>query len=533
MNPFRPSTLLVAIASCTLPSAALAQYSSDPATPLAIVANKGDDVQPKIAANPFGGQYISYFAGPGYDVYLDRRDASGNSVWGSAVLVENRDLSSTTDYGLTVDPNGNAYLVYNMSNPKSSSQGLLKMTSVAPDGTIRWSTTLHNTAAGATNIGNGRATVGTDGFVWGAASIGFDSSISRVNPSTGAIANAVFLSESSTVKQICSGLQPSTDGAVIFSTIRYTTFTSPKVLRLRRINSDGTYGWGGQNGTAAFTVGSVQTGNFPDFIPDGTGGAYVPWYSTSPLNCRLQRFDASGTVMFGSDGVAVSTATSGTVGGVTTTLNRTNPATIVGGDGRVYVFYRAYTGSIAGAVWYGIGAQCFDSTGNRMWGDGGVMIEDYTASTAGVYDRNMGAASLFQGSPGCSYADSSTASQATAKACRMNSDGTVAWTAPFASNAGSKYRFVASSGDASAIFAWQNAVSSGAGDIFAARVNADGTVGDASVPGDLNDDGLVDGADLTIMLASWGPCPGCVADLNGDGVVAGADLALLLADWTG
>jgi hypothetical protein len=209
------------------------------------------------------------------------------------------------------------------------------MTSVAPDGTIRWSTTLHNTAAGATNIGNGRATVGTDGFVWGAASIGFDSSISRVNPSTGAIANAVFLSESSTVKQICSGLQPSTDGAVIFSTIRYTTFTSPKVLRLRRINSDGTYGWGGQNGTAAFTVGSVQTGNFPDFIPDGTGGAYVPWYSTSPLNCRLQRFDASGTVMFGSDGVAVSTATSGTVGGVTTTLNRTNPATIVGGDGRV------------------------------------------------------------------------------------------------------------------------------------------------------------------------------------------------------
>jgi hypothetical protein len=39
--------------------------------------------------------------------------------------------------------------------------------------------------------------------------------------------------------------------------------------------------------------------------------------------------------MFGSDGVAVSTATSGTVGGVTTTLNRTNPATIVGGDGRV------------------------------------------------------------------------------------------------------------------------------------------------------------------------------------------------------
>jgi len=319
---------------------------------------------------------------------------------------------------------------------------------------------------------------------------------------------------------------------VIFSTIRYTTISSPKVLRLRRINSDGTYGWGGQNGTAAFSVGSVQTGNFPDFIPDGTGGAYVPWYSTSPLNCRLQRFDASGTVMFGADGVAVSTATSGTVGGMTTTLNRTNPATIIGGDGRVYVFYRAYTGSIAGVVWYGIGAQCFDSTGSRMWGEGGVMIEDYAPSSAGVvYDRTMGAACLFQGSPGCSYADSSTASQSTAKACRMNSDGTAAWKVPFASNAGSKYRFVASSGDASAVFAWQNAVSSGAGDIFAGRVNSDGTVGNASVAGDLNDDGVVDGADLTIMLASWGPCPGCVADLSGDGVTNSADIAVLLNAW--
>jgi hypothetical protein len=49
--------------------------------------------------------------------------------------------------------------------------------------------------------------------------------------------------------------------------------------------------------------------------------------------------------------------------------------------------------------------------------------------------------------------------------------------------------------------------------------------------GDLNDDGVVNGADLAILLGEWGKCPGCVADLNDDGVVNGADLAILLGAW--
>jgi hypothetical protein len=51
-------------------------------------------------------------------------------------------------------------------------------------------------------------------------------------------------------------------------------------------------------------------------------------------------------------------------------------------------------------------------------------------------------------------------------------------------------------------------------------------------PADLNSDGQVNGADLGLMLAAWGPCAGCDADLNGDGQVNGADLGLLLADWS-
>jgi len=47
---------------------------------------------------------------------------------------------------------------------------------------------------------------------------------------------------------------------------------------------------------------------------------------------------------------------------------------------------------------------------------------------------------------------------------------------------------------------------------------------------DLNGDGIVDGADLGLLLSAWGESG--FADLNGDGVVDGADLGLLLAAWS-
>ena len=51
-------------------------------------------------------------------------------------------------------------------------------------------------------------------------------------------------------------------------------------------------------------------------------------------------------------------------------------------------------------------------------------------------------------------------------------------------------------------------------------------------PADLSTDGVVNGADLGLLLAAWGPCSGaCAADLNADGVVNGADLGALLAAW--
>jgi hypothetical protein len=50
--------------------------------------------------------------------------------------------------------------------------------------------------------------------------------------------------------------------------------------------------------------------------------------------------------------------------------------------------------------------------------------------------------------------------------------------------------------------------------------------------GDLTFDGVVNGADLGILLSVWGACGGsCASDLNRDGVVNGADLGAMLSEW--
>ena len=48
--------------------------------------------------------------------------------------------------------------------------------------------------------------------------------------------------------------------------------------------------------------------------------------------------------------------------------------------------------------------------------------------------------------------------------------------------------------------------------------------------GDINDDGIVNAADLGLLIGAWGN-KGGAADLNDDGLVNAADLGLLIGAW--
>ncbi len=76
------------------------------------------------------------------------------------------------------------------------------------------------------------------------------------------------------------------------------------------------------------------------------------------------------------------------------------------------------------------------------------------------------------------------------------------------------------------VYHWDVSVSSTQSTIVTAKV--------ASIvpcPGELTGDGVIDAADLAVLLGAWGPCPGCNADFDGNGAVGGPDLAVLLGAW--
>jgi hypothetical protein len=49
-------------------------------------------------------------------------------------------------------------------------------------------------------------------------------------------------------------------------------------------------------------------------------------------------------------------------------------------------------------------------------------------------------------------------------------------------------------------------------------------------PADLNQDGVVDGVDLSILLGGWNK-PG-VTDIDRNGITNGGDLTMLLGSWS-
>jgi outer membrane protein assembly factor BamB len=53
----------------------------------------------------------------------------------------------------------------------------------------------------------------------------------------------------------------------------------------------------------------------------------------------------------------------------------------------------------------------------------------------------------------------------------------------------------------------------------------------APCDGDVDGDGVVGFDDLLLVLAEWGPCPGCPEDIDGDDEVGFPDLLIVLAEW--
>jgi hypothetical protein len=513
------TTVTAALAFLALPSVALAQFGDDPSTPAVIAQAASEQVQPKVVAIPSGGFYVSWYdnrAG-GYDPWVQRFDADGRGMWpGGGVQVIDTSFSSTEDYGLTIDAAGNAVVV-----TRADAGGLrIIAQAVSPEGSLLWgpsgvtvSTTSSVNSPKAGRAGDGAAVAG-----W---TEGSRAKVMRMNADgTKAWAAAATVSDG-TATTILSDLQPGDGDSVIASVVRYTTFTGAKTLQAQKFSGAGTAQWTSTN-VRVFTTGSLQFGNFPSFIPDGAGGAVFAWYTSSPLQCSVQWVAANGTLKFGTNGSTVTT---------TTTNNRVDPAVTV--DAANQRVWASWSQQVPNTSIFGVGVQAFDASGARQLGDSGAML----APMETVYQFVQNRACMLDGAPTFSFTKSTAFGANVIYAQALAADATPLWaTDTQVCSSGTVGRPVLapmSGATPWAAVVWETG-GTGAADLVAQRLNADGSLGPVAAPpvlGDLNGDSVVNGVDLGILLGAWGSSD-AAPDLNEDGVVNGADLGIMLGNWS-
>jgi hypothetical protein len=362
----------VLMLSLMLGSNAWAQWSSDPSVNLAL-ANKSDgadQVQPKVKPLPDHGWYVSWFdADPnspppvGYSVFLQRLGPAGYQIFKhGGIEVAHLSNSSTEDYGLDIDTEGNALLAFLDTREGSNQQ--VTAAKMSPEGKALWGPRGVQLTTGTANSNGSPKIAGTsDGGVVVAWISNSNTMLQKLDangkPQWG---NGVVLSKSN-YNYWLADLHAADNGSVIVSWVSNQGFGSNNLLLTNKLSDTGALLWGA-NHVTLFDTGSLQFGNFPYFVPDGQGGAVFTWYTSSPtLQCFAQHILADGSAAFAKNGALASTDTSQV---------RVDPA----------ASYRAATNEVflvwteedSNQVLNGIYAQKFGPKGGRLWGQTGLVI---------------------------------------------------------------------------------------------------------------------------------------------------------------
>lgn len=520
-SPGRCVSVAVATISALLMAggSARADWPSDPGLNLPLATTPGSQVQPKIVARPDGGAYVSWFDGGagGFDVRLQRISPIGEPMWGdNGVLVADRSFSSTQDYGLSTDSDGNALLVF---RDDRFGGVLITANRVAPDGALLWGVNGVHLSSKSAFVAAPKIAGGSDGSVFVAWTNDSEARISRLD-SAGEILWTDSLIDSAGQSFSPSDLRasdaPGQSGEVILLFVRQGNFATPRHLYAQKYSAAGTRLWGADP-VVIFNSGSLQFGNFPTFVPDGVGGAAFAWYQSSPaLQAYVQRLTSDGAAELQAGGLPVST-----------NAMQLHVTPSVAYDAATSSLYAFWVELNSFQSQFGVFGQKV-AQGVRQWGDSGVVVVPL-----GAQEMTQVRALVLDGDPLVTFARTIGFGNQTIHSARRDGAGAPVWTRDLSTVASGVSRLDATVAGGAALFAWSDARQDD-GDIYAQNLQSDGSLGVANVLGDLNGDGVVNGADLASLLANWGACSqsgACPADLDGNAVVNGADLASLLANW--
>ena len=361
-------SLVLAAAVLVAAPRATAQWSADPAVNLTIAARPAGQVQPKIVESLNGSYYVSWLGGgaDGYDVYLQRLDYGGVPQWiQGGVRVADRGYTSTQDYGLDVNESGTAFVAFRMEMGGTSQVGLSR---VERNGSVTWEARIVSSDPDGANSPRVAAVRGGGAVVaWtsGNGALRLQRVDAAGTPEWGP-EGVTIVPPSGTF--FLGGLHADLDGNVIVSGQAQLSFAS-RQLWMQKLSTTGTPLWGSAP-LAVFdgTTGALQFGYFPDFTPDGAGGAFVAWYAVSGVSgsqAYVQHVLGDGTLAFGPNGVAVATDASRVRFSPSLAYNALPPSAL-------YVAWPEESASPPRR--FGVSVQQISETGARLWGEFGQQV---------------------------------------------------------------------------------------------------------------------------------------------------------------
>ncbi len=448
---------------------ASAQWSSDPSNNLVLSDRSGEQVQAKVVATSDGGAYVSWFdnSDGGYDVYLQRLNAGGVEQWvHNGVLIADRGFSSTQDYGLSVDTAGNALLAY---RDDQGAFDRVTAAKVSPAGTILWDVQLTNVDE---FIGAPKITGTTDGNIVVAWTQDIDTVAQKLASADGAAmwGAGVTITPSGSFL-FFSDLRAADSGTAIVSMVHTVAGPGPRHLWAQKLASaDGAPLWGA-NPLPIYddAAGSLQFGNFPEFVHDGSGGALFSWYTSSPsLQCRAQHVNSAGAEQWAHNGVETSTNAA---------QLRTNPVgSFAVATGESFVFWHETN---AGQSEFGVYGQKLNTAGARQWTDNGKEIVVLDSSQEGdIQNFVLGDGAIV------TWIDNITFGNGPIRGTRVDTNGDFVWTpslTDLATDSTESSRLDGELGSTGfGIYAWADGAT-GDSDILAQNLNPDGSLGASEI----------------------------------------------------
>lgn len=373
-------------------------WTNDPSNSL-IVANPALGQAQKITPANDGGFFISWLdQEQGFSLYLQRLDAQGNlllplsSPSSEGILVYQRDVPYSTDYGVTIDTAGNIIFGIDSGiqypNGNSDVGGNAVACKVSPDGELLFGSTGIIVSPEGEIIGGGvHCTATNDGgvvFGWGIGEY-LAAQFTKMS-STGAIAWHTSLTRPSSDLQISlNSITSSDNGSVIVSFFinekpQGSSYTSAGDLLSQKLaGADGSHQWS-ENIYIYQRQEDNEMGVGPRgqavSINDGDVNVYfaTPAQDGESDTIYVQGINYDGVKVFPENGTLVSA-----------NIDAHKTAPVIGyNQSGVYVAWNSreplqYIQGDHSAVFM----QLINNGGQRLWGDNGLQLEHYVNNDGG------------------------------------------------------------------------------------------------------------------------------------------------------